>query len=568
MVAVPRWAGSIGVLLVLYAAVMIAAALWMPKEWDWKVFGWLSARVQPALSQEVSIVDVDWDPADVPSNRRRIAAFLDGLVKSNQRPNAVILDVEFDPCQSTPCGEPMASARDALVASIRSTTRYFPVYATEEPSVDRDDVPSGPLDRKDAQVYGALSGAAQTRFTSIPNAEGLYYRICYADVPFVNDAGEVAGTENVWAMVARALMPARAFAASPPCDTTHVPVRMGPKASLSPPAVYRFTDARSFSNYAQFDSKMYVIVGTVKYDRSPFTDRSGPELLAWAMSNALDQGSLVGRGPYYDVQAQNAMLLLLVPAFSALAVLAYAAIFFQFKRTRLGTWRRLTPWLSSGLAAVVGLAIFAAFEVWMLLSHHIQPQVSLISLGIVLASGLSGIRGKQILSDEANAIDAAPVEKYDYDVFISYAHADGAWVAEHVYMPFRDAKLPRGKKLSIFFDTSSIRSGTGWQTTLSLAIDGSRFIVPVYSEAYFQQPYCRFEIVRAHRKWVLAGAESRCVLPIMRGHPKIYAAVDDIQALSIDDHPDLVRRHIAEIIERLTNEPAAGAAISEGKSPS
>jgi CHASE2 domain-containing sensor protein len=100
MVVVPRWAGSIGVLLALYAAVLIAAALWMPKEWDWRVFSWLSARVEPAFSQEVSIVDVDWDPSDVPSNRRRIAAFLDGLVKSNQRPSAVILDVEFDPCQS------------------------------------------------------------------------------------------------------------------------------------------------------------------------------------------------------------------------------------------------------------------------------------------------------------------------------------------------------------------------------------------------------------------------------------------------------------------------------------
>jgi hypothetical protein len=365
-------------------------------------------------------------------------------------------------------------------------------------------------------------------------------------------------------MVARVLMAPRAFAASPPCDTTHVPVRLGPKLSLAPPAVYRFSDARSFANYSQFDSKMFVIVGTTKYDRSAFTDRSGPELLGWAMSNALDQGSLIGRGPYYDVQAQNVMLVLLVPAFSALAVLAFVAMFYQLKRLRLRAWRPLTPWISSGIAAVAGLAMFAAFETWLLASHHIQPQVSLISLGIVLSSGLCALRGSQMLLDDANAIDAAPVEKYDYDVFISYAHADGAWVSEHVYMPFRDAVLPNGKKLSIFFDTSSIRSGTGWQTTLSLAIDGSRFVVPVYSEAYFGQPYCRFEIVRAHRKWVLAGAESRCLLPIMRGHPKILAAVDDVQALSIDDHPDLVRDLVVEVVERLSQE-TAGADEPERK---
>jgi hypothetical protein len=51
---------------------------------------------------------------------------------------------------------------------------------------------------------------------------------------------------------------------------------------------------------------------------------------------------------------------------------------------------------------------------------------------------------------------------------------------------------------------------------------------------------------------VLAGEDSRSVLPIMRGHPKILPAVDDIQALSIDDHPDIVQQNLAEIVERLS----------------
>ena len=157
-----------------------------------------------------------------------------------------------------------------------------------------------------------------------------------------------------------------------------------------------------------------------------------------------------------------------------------------------------------------------------------------------------------MLLEEADSADVSPLEVYDYDVFISYARLDRAWVFEHVFVPFRDAVLPDGRKLSVFFDTASIRSGTGWQTKLSLAIDASRFIVPIYSGAYFEQPYCRFEILRAHRKWIVAGEESRCVLPIALGHPAILAAVDDIQALSIDDYPDLVSQHIAEIVERLS----------------
>jgi hypothetical protein len=531
---------------------MAAAALWMPHEWDWQVLRWLSSRVAPTFSPEVSIVDVDWDRSDLASSRRRIANFLDGLVRSDQRPNAVILDIEFGPCQSSPCGTPMATADDALVSSIRAATRHFPVYATEEPALGRDDVIAGPLDPKDTRIYSVLNGAAQTRFTSIPDAEGLFYRICYADVPFDNPSGEVAGTENVWAMVARVLMTPRFFAASPPCDPTHVPVRLGSRNATGGPAVYRFTDARTFSNYSQFDDKMYIIVGTIRYDQLPFVDRSGPEVLGWALSNALDQGSLVGKEAYYDVQPQNATLLLLAPIFSALAVIAYAAFFLQLRRVRLRGLRHLAPWLSAGLAAFVGLAVLAGFEVLGLMSHHIQPQVSLIAFGVVLAVGLSGVRGSQVLLEEESSIDALPAEVYDYDVFISYASQDRAWVYEHVFAPFRDAELPNGRKLSVFFDTTSIRSGTGWQTMLSLAIDASRFIVPVYSEAYFRQPYCRFEIMRAHRKWVLAGPESRCVLPIAIGHPTILPAVDDIQACSVDDHPDLVAQHLAEIVERLS----------------
>lgn len=547
----PRWVGRIGLLAGVYAIVMTSAALWMPHEWDWHVLNWLSSRVAPAFSPDVIIVDVDWN-SDIASDRRRISDFVDGLVRSDRRPSAVILDVEFLPCQSNPCAGPMAFADRVLVSSIRHAARRFPIYATEEPQLARDDLIVGPLEPVDPQVYGVLSGAAQTRFTSIPNAHGLFYRICYADVPLPNEAGQVVGVENVWAMVPRVLMTARFFAASPPCDQSHIPVRLGLQSTSNGPVIYRFTDARTFKNYAALDNNTFVIVGTVKYDRLPFVDRSGPEVLGWALSNALEAGSLIGKTPYYDVQPQNARLLMLVPVFSALAVLAYVAFFLAIKRLRLRGLRHLSPWLSAAFAAIVGLAIVGAFELSQLLAHHLAPQVSLITIGVVLAAGLSGVRGSQILAEESENAEAAPPEVYDYDVFISYARRDRAWVFERVFVPFRDTVLPDGRRLSVFFDAASIRPGTQWQEKIALAIDKSRFVVPVYSDAYFEQPYCRFEILRAHRKWVEAGEESRCVLPIMLGHPTIMAAVDDIQALSVDDHPDLVAELIADVVARLS----------------
>jgi hypothetical protein len=253
------------------------------------------------------------------------------------------------------------------------------------------------------------------------------------------------------------------------------------------------------------------------------------------------------------------MLALFVPAFGALVALAFTACFFALRRLPLRGVRRLLPVAAALAALAIGAVAFAGFELWMLAENWIQPQVTLIGLGMVVAAILCAVRGTQAIADEANAIDPAATETYDYDVFISYAHDEGAWVFEHVYVPFRDATLPDGKKLSVFFDTSSIRSGTAWQTKLALAIDGSRFVVPVYSDVYFTKPYCRFEILRAHRKWIAAGEESRCVLPVMRGHPKIYATVDDIQALSIDDVPDLVAQHVADVVRRLSHADVAAA---------
>lgn len=537
----------------------------MPHEWDWHVLNWLSWRVAPSFSPDVILVDVDWS-SDIASDRRRISDFIDGIVQSNRRPSAVILDVEFLPCQSNPCAGPMAFADRTLIGSVRRASARFPIYATEEPQLARNDTVVGPLEPLDLQIYSALSGAAQTRFTTIPDARGLFYRICYAGVPLSNAAGQSVAVENVWAMVARVLMTPRFFASSPPCDPSHIPVQLGQSTTNAPP-VYHFTDKRSFKNYPALDNT-FVIVGTVKYDRLPFIDRSGPEVLGWALSNALEAGSLVGKTPYYDVQPQNARLLLLVPIFSALAVLAYVAFFLAIKRLRLGGLRYASPWIAAVFATVVGVAILLAFELVQLLERHIAPQVSLITFGIVVATSLSGLRGWQITIDEAENADAeaAPPEVYDYDVFISYARQDRAWVFEHVFVPFRDAVLPDRRRLSVFFDAASIRSGAQWQTKIALAIDRSLCIVPVYSEAYFQQPYCRFEILRAHRKWVSAGEDSRCVLPVMLGHPKIMAAVDDIQALSVDEHPDLVAQHIAEVIARLMRRPSAAPERQEAGS--
>jgi len=147
-----------------------------------------------------------------------------------------------------------------------------------------------------------------------------------------------------------------------------------------------------------------------------------------------------------------------------------------------------------------------AFEFLMLGFNKNQPQVSLVAFAILVSAGYQVCAAIRSSSSSCGVLKTSPRPRnYDYDVFISYAHDEGAWVSEHVYVPFRDAKLSDGRKLAVFFDTETIRGGTAWQSKISLAINASRFVVPIYSDIYFRKPYCRFEINRAFRKWINAG---------------------------------------------------------------
>jgi hypothetical protein len=532
------------VLIGAYVAVMVAAAFLLPPSWDWSVWDWMSAQHAPVFDiDEIAIVDVPWS-ADLAVDRRRIATFLDEVARK-QKPTAVILDVEFGPCQTQPCGEPMESARRRLIASIRAATPSFAVYALEQPTLTGEDTATG-IHPHDSDIYAVLTGAAHTRFTASPSA--LFYRACYP-VSIVEKDGSLE-TVALWDMVPRLMMhPGKV--AQTACDTSDFPVRLA--AEPNAPARAARTTLLSQGAYpagAHFDGK-YVIVGTVSESDPGYGTLRGPEILAWAISNALDLATADNAHLKYDTEPQGGMLLVLVPGFSALTLSAFIAIFFLLKRTRLQSLRRALPWLSAVAAVCAGLAVFAAFEAWLLATGHIQPQVTLIALGVVLTAVLASLRAFQVLFAEQWSIDRPRQESYDYDVFLSYAHDEGAWVFEHVVVPLRAARLPGDRQLKIFFDTSSIRYGAAWQDDISLAIDGSRFVVPVYSETYFKSNYCTFEIRRAHLKWIAAGSMSRVVLPVMRGKPTILPTVRDIQAVSVDDDPNLVEKIVSEIVERL-----------------
>jgi len=525
--------------LVYLAAMLVAARLPWFYDWDWLVFERLGALHPPALASNVAIVDLaDYDgrtETALSRSRSTLAAFLDGVrARPADQPRAVVLDFSFS-------AGPQASR---LARSLAAMPEQTPVYATvnilsdaTEPAVALRQAIAA-LDGLDPAIVRSLAGVGATTFGRHEGSDGLAYQICY---PLGPPVGGIART--LWSLPYVVVPPP----AAQPCDPARrAVVRLGALPADQRPL--RIDRAHPFPAGAAFAGK-YVIVGALERDVGGLGDYANPLILTWALSDRLQPHD---DEAYYAPLFLDRAVALFVLGYSLLTLLAFGALFGLTRRLSLGRLRRASPWLCSVAAALVGLGALAGVELALLSARVIQPQVSLSACGIVLTALLAGVRGRGLLLDQVRREAPDTTARPDYDVFLSYAHDEQRWVEQHVLAPLRAAKPAGTRSLRIFYDVTSIEVGTSWQETIALAIDGSRFIVPVYSDAYFARNYCHYEIMRAHLKWVASGRV--CVLPIMRGRPAIPAAINDIQAVSVDDDPGVVARVVATIVAQLDAE--------------
>jgi hypothetical protein len=92
---------------------------------------------------------------------------------------------------------------------------------------------------------------------------------------------------------------------------------------------------------------------------------------------------------------------------------------------------------------------------------------------------------------------------YEYDIFISYRHADDDWIRwtrENFVRPLRTLMRPALGGVRIFMD-ESIETGTAWPSRLAKSLARSRLMIPVLSRDYFQSHWCRLELaLMLHRQ--------------------------------------------------------------------
>ncbi len=217
------------------------------------------------------------------------------------------------------------------------------------------------------------------------------------------------------------------------------------------------------------------------------------------------------------------------------------------------------------LALSSGLGFLMLFETLHSSKALIRSQIAVLSFGIFLAAALCVVRARQIIFQNWGGCVLPTRDSIaqddQYDVFISYALEDQEWVRKELLTPLKNVRLPDGRALRILLDDHSFDFQAGRLNALLIreAIDNSKFIIPVYSEAYITKPYCMVELRLAHEKWIRercvdAHRETHGLLPLMRGNPPIALQFSDVQFGSIDD-PQLVAEIIARIVSTLSRKP-------------
>ena len=226
------------------------------------------------------------------------------------------------------------------------------------------------------------------------------------------------------------------------------------------------------------------MVGSLDKDQTDFRKLSGPEILAYAISERILPSDSAARP---NVLASPTLLLALVVGFAALAVTLFWLLFRKWARFRSRLW--LLALLSMG-ACMLGLALWVS---GLSRLNYAYPQVTLVGIGILVSTGLSWFytrRGLELklITPPTDKPEPSAQELPEYDVFISYARTPKnlAWVKANVYEPLLKLQKADGSAFRVFFDQRSIEPGEDWFAKLALAIEGSRFFLPVYTADYFQ----------------------------------------------------------------------------------
>jgi hypothetical protein len=327
------------------------------------------------------------------------------------------------------------------------------------------------------------------------------------------------------------------------------------------PVTHRLTDAAGRIEPAIPAEALvtYAIIGSIAEDSDNVLRRPGPLLVAWALSDLVAGKASVAREPLNHPAA-----LLGLAALAALLAWGAFELAFRTVRGRIAParWSTLTSGLASG-AFLLAVALLLGTGGIVLLAGRVIP-IAYPAACAGLGAFFAWLGARRWIADERvrrELTGSGEERAVQYDVFVSYAHdpaENRAWVKNAIVAPLAALRHADGAPYRIFFDEAAIKVGTRWKSEIELALLGTRCFVPVYSERYFERPYCREEMEIADQLRI----EGRLsILPVARtvdGIPERY--LRKAQYLDVNARPDFMDELIAQVT-------ASGAAPAKSTLP-
>ncbi len=529
----------IGLYIVIMAAAVSSCAVA-----DWWIFARLFKHTSPVVAQNILVVDVPYKINENTSIfRTRVTALLNDIAKKRESsPQIVVLDISWraDTLGISGLEQAIRRLHDANVA----------VYAGVDPT--REQEKSGQLDPEymasHAQhLYDLLDGKGHTAFDHL-------FGVAKYD-PKLELPGK-KGVEQLQALPV--LIATNHFNRPLTASDEPIVLNFGDLKELRRRS-YTFRqesgDESIFTQYRpggggapsgtepDFKGKL-VVVGSLDRDKTDLQDLSGPEILAFAISDLILPSE---SNPLPKVLANPMLLIALVTGFSLFAVFLFMRLYRKWPRFRSKLW------LLSLFCVFACLLLLLLWVMAMLTLKYVYPQVTLVGFSIVVSTGLFWFyknREKEIgiITPPSDESERGKEEMPEYDLFISYARTPEnlAWVKANVYEPLLMIRKADGSKLSVFFDQRSIEPGEDFYTKLALAISGSRFFLPVYTADYFTRRFCAFEMKRAALRHVELGD---FIIGIAREDMVIPKQYDHIHYLDVRTDDRFMER-VAERIRK------------------
>ena len=309
----------------------------------------------------------------------------------------------------------------------------------------------------------------------------------------------------------------------------------------------------------------YVIIGSIAEDSDNVLRRSGPLLLAWALSDLVAGQASVAREPLNHPAA-----LLGLAALAALLAWGAFQLVFRAMRGRVAPsrWDALALWTAlTGFLAATAI-LLAIGSIALLAGRVIPAAFPIMCAGLGAAFAWLGARRWIAEEQVQRALRGSGEERaVQYDVFISYAHdpaENRAWVKQQVVAPLASLRHADGTPYRIFFDEAAIKVGRRWKTEIELALLGSRCFVPVYSERYFERPYCREEIEIADQLRIEGRLRMFPVARAVEAVPERY--LRKVQYLDVRANPEFMRELILQIADGDAVPPRSAVAAGGGQS--